>query len=61
MLTSLGALGKVGKLKKLISRSSRAVVCKQLEHVIASYLRKIWDKKDWLFEGQQWILAGIFM
>jgi hypothetical protein len=23
-----------------------------MEHVIAAYLRKIWDKKDWLFEGQ---------
>jgi hypothetical protein len=26
--------------------------CKQMGHVIASYLRKIWDKKHWLFEGQ---------
>jgi hypothetical protein len=23
-----------------------------MEHVIASYLKKIWDKKDWIFEGQ---------
>jgi hypothetical protein len=23
-----------------------------MEHVIASYLRTIWDKKDWLFDGQ---------
>jgi hypothetical protein len=31
--------------------SLTSVVCKQMEHVIASYLRKIWDKNDWLFEG----------
>jgi hypothetical protein len=23
-----------------------------MEHVTASYLRKIWDKKDWLFDDQ---------
>jgi hypothetical protein len=27
-------------------------VCKQMERVITSYLRKIWDNKDSLFEGQ---------
>jgi hypothetical protein len=32
--------------------SLTSVVCKQMEHVIASYLRKAWNKKDWLFEGQ---------
>ena len=29
-----------------------SVVCKQLEHVIARYLRQVWDKNDWLYEGQ---------
>jgi hypothetical protein len=28
------------------------VVCKQPEHVIAGYMRQIWDKNDWLHEGQ---------
>jgi hypothetical protein len=28
------------------------VVSKQTEHIIASYLRKIWDKKNWIFERQ---------
>jgi len=28
------------------------VVCKQMEHVIASYLRHVWDKNDRLYEGQ---------
>jgi hypothetical protein len=34
------------------------VVCRQMEHVTASYLRKIWDKKDWLFEGQHRFRPG---
>jgi hypothetical protein len=29
-----------------------------MEHVIASYLRKIWDKKDWLFHGQHGFRPG---
>jgi hypothetical protein len=29
-----------------------SVVCKQMEHVIASYLQQVWDKNDWLYEGQ---------
>jgi len=28
------------------------VVCKQLEHVIAGYLRQVWDMNYWLYEGQ---------
>jgi hypothetical protein len=40
--------------------SSTSVACKQMEHVIASHLRKICNKKDWLFEGTR-IEAGIFM
>ena len=28
------------------------MVCKQLETVIAGYLRRVWDKNDWLYEGQ---------
>jgi hypothetical protein len=32
--------------------SLTSVVCKQMEHVIASYLRQVWDKNDWLYEGQ---------
>jgi hypothetical protein len=35
-----------------------SVVCKQMEHVIASYLRKIWDKMDWLFDGQHGFRPG---
>ena len=32
--------------------SLTSVVCKQMEHFIASYLRQVWDKNDWLYEGQ---------
>jgi hypothetical protein len=35
-----------------IAVSLTSVVCKQMEHVIASYLRQVWDKNDWLYEGQ---------
>ena len=28
------------------------MVCKQLEHVIAGYLRQVWDKNYWLYKGQ---------
>ena len=31
--------------------SLTSVVCKQMEHVIAPYLRQVWDKNDWLYEG----------
>jgi hypothetical protein len=29
-----------------------------MEHGIAKYLRKIWDKKDWLFKGQHGLRPG---
>jgi hypothetical protein len=32
--------------------SLTSVVCKQMEHATSAYLRKIWDKRDWLFKGQ---------
>ena len=36
----------------------RPVVCKQMEHVIASYLRQVWDKNNWLYEGQHGFRPG---
>ena len=38
--------------------SLTSVVCKQMEHVTASYLRKAWDKNDWLYEGQNGFRSG---
>ena len=35
--------------------SLTSVVCKQMEHVIASYLRQVWD---WLYEGQHGFRPG---
>jgi hypothetical protein len=29
-----------------------------MEHVIASYLRHVWDKNDWLYEGQNGFKPG---
>ena len=34
------------------------MVCKQLEHIIAGYLWKVWDKNDWLYEGQHGFRPG---
>jgi hypothetical protein len=38
--------------------SLTSVVCKQMEHVTASYLRTIWNKNDWLFDGQHGFRPG---
>ena len=38
--------------------SLTSVVCKHLEHVIAGYLRQVWGKNDWLYEGQQGFRPG---
>jgi hypothetical protein len=29
-----------------------------MEHVVASYLRQVWDKNDWLYEGQHGFRPG---
>jgi len=38
--------------------SLTSVVCKQLEHIIAGYLRQVWDKNDLLYEGQHGFRPG---
>ena len=38
--------------------SLTSVVCKQMEHVIASHLRQVWNKNDWLYEGQHGFRPG---
>jgi hypothetical protein len=38
--------------------SLTSVVCKQMGHVIASYVRQVWDKSDWLYEGQHGFRPG---
>jgi hypothetical protein len=35
-----------------------SVVCKQMEHVITGYLRKVWDTSDWLYEGHHGFRPG---
>jgi hypothetical protein len=42
---------------RLVSLTS--VVSKQMEQVIASYLGEIWDKKDWISEGQCGLRPGL--
>ena len=38
--------------------SLTSVVCKQLEHTIAEYLRQVWDKNGCLYEGQPGFRPG---
>ena len=38
--------------------SLNSVVWKQMEHVTASHLRQVWDKNDWLYEGQHGFRPG---
>ena len=40
------------------SVSLTSVDCKQMEHVIASYLRQVWYKNGWLYEGQHGFRRG---
>ena len=41
---------------RLVSLTS--VVCKQMEHVIARWLRQVWDRSEWLYEGQHGCRPG---
>ena len=34
------------------------VVCKQMEHIIAGYLRQVWDRNEWLYEVQHGLRLG---
>jgi len=38
--------------------SLTSMVCKQLEHGKAGYLRQVWDKNEWLYEGQYGFRPG---
>ena len=35
-----------------------SAVCKQMEHVIAGYLRQVWEMSGWLYEGQHGVRPG---
>jgi hypothetical protein len=38
--------------------SLTSVVCKQMEHVTAGFLRQVWDKRKWLYECQHGFRLG---
>jgi len=38
--------------------SLNSLVCMQMEHIIAGYWRQVWDKNDWLYEGQHGFRPG---
>jgi len=35
-----------------------SLVCMKLKHVTAGYLTQIWNRKDWLYEGQHGFRPG---
>ena len=35
-----------------------SVVSKHMEHVIAGYIRQVWEDRDWLYEGQHGFRPG---
>jgi hypothetical protein len=38
--------------------SLTSVVCKQIEHAIAGYLRQVWKNSEWFYEGQHGFRPG---
>jgi hypothetical protein len=38
--------------------SFTSVVCKQMKHVKAGYIRQVWEDRDWLYEGQHGFRPG---
>jgi hypothetical protein len=38
--------------------SLTSAVSRQIGHVMASYLKEIWYKKDWIFKGQHGLRSG---
>ena len=38
--------------------SLTSVVCKQMEHAIAGYIRQVWEDRDWLYKGQHGLRPG---
>jgi hypothetical protein len=45
-----GGNRSVGRNYRPVSLTS--VACKQMEYVIAGYIRQVWEDRDWLYEGQ---------
>jgi len=46
----------VVKNYRLVSLTSG--VCKQMEHIIAGYIRQVWEDRDWLYKGQHGFRPG---
>jgi hypothetical protein len=40
--------------------SLTSLLCKQMDHVLAGYLREVWEMSGWLYEGQQAFRPGYF-
>jgi hypothetical protein len=35
-----------------------SVLCKHMEHVMAGYIRQVWEDRNWLYEGQNGFRPG---
>jgi hypothetical protein len=44
--------GDCSVIKNYRLLSLTSVVCKQMEHVLAGYIRQVWENSYWLYEGQ---------
>ena len=50
--------GDLSVVKNFRPVNLTSVVCKQMEHVIAGYIRHVWEDGDWLCEGQHGFRPG---
>jgi len=41
--------------------SLTSVVCKQMKHVIAGYIRQVWEDRDWVIRETTWLQTGILV
>ena len=51
-------VGDCSVVKNYRPVSLTSVVCKQMEHVIAGYIRQVWEDRDCLYEGQHGFRPG---
>ena len=55
---SIHKVGERSLVTKYRPVSLTSAVCKHMEQAIASYLRQVWGKNNWLYEGQHGIRSG---
>jgi len=51
-------VGDCSEVKNYRPVSLTSVLCKQMEHVIAGYIRQVWEDRDWFDEDQHVFRPG---